>query len=84
MNHNDAEIVGFQTWPCAVQFLLQTQANDRVLESAVDAFKNMRLTSNEKVNEGLRKYTAAGRSLAGAYIQDDFMTRLCMGLLQYL
>ena len=51
MNENGEEVGGFHTWPHAVQFLPQAYANNRELESAVDALESMRMFSKEGVSD---------------------------------
>ena len=84
MNNSADNLGGFQTWPQAVQFLLQTYANDRELETAVEALENMKMSNTDSVTSFYRRLTAAGRDLAGAYSQDDLMSRFCKGLPQHL
>ena len=65
MNKNGVKTDDFHTWSHAVQFPLQTYENDRELESAVDALKNIAICSNDKVNEYNIRLAATGRNFEG-------------------
>ena len=69
MNDNAEELGGFCTRTHSVKLVYRAYANDRELESAVDAIKNMPMVSNKKVNDFYGRLAATGRDLAGAYMQ---------------
>ena len=71
---------GFNTWPHAVQFLLETYATDANIEDAIDELEEMRITQKESIEEFRIRLTSAARALAGAYPQDALINRFIRNL----
>ena len=58
MNDKGTEIEGFHLWKNGIQFVLQTDANDRESESAVDSLENIIVFSDENVRDYHKRLTA--------------------------
>ena len=75
-----ADIGGFHDWPSAVQFFLQTYARDEILEQATEEIDTIRQKRDENVASFARRLHKAARDVAGAFSQQELMTRFMRGV----
>ena len=80
MNDAGTDTAGFASWPHAVQFLLETYANDLHIELAIDELESIRLELRDTILQFKDRLTKAARELASAYPQDALMTRFIRNL----
>ena len=80
VDNADAGFGGFNTWPGAVQFLLQHYATDANIEQAVEELESMRMISKEGISDFKNRLATAARDLAGAYPLDALVNRFIRAL----
>eukprot|EP00171_Calliarthron_tuberculosum_P000179 IDg179t1 len=80
LEDGNADLGGFSKWPGAVQFFIQTYAKDDYLEEAVIKLDGTKQGRDEDVLTYHGRLLAAARDLAGAYSQDELMTKFMQGV----
>lgn len=80
LEDGNADLGGFSTWQAAVQFFIQTYAKDEYLEDDVIKLDGTKQGRDEDVLTLHGRLLAAARDLAGAYSQDELMTKFMQGV----
>jgi len=73
---------GFNTWPHAVQWLLETYATNSYIEKAIEDLEGLQMQPRESIKQFEMRLRSHARDLAGAYPLDSLVNRFIRNLPQ--